>query len=109
MTDSATGKKHWSGSGQLRGTPAGIRFFILVVRLLGLRLAYTCAVFPAIYFSFVSPDIPATIDFDRHIFGRRSWWRERWQVFKHYHSFGQMIIDRFAILSGNVRSYTFSF
>jgi predicted LPLAT superfamily acyltransferase len=109
MTGQSSQRVHWSGSGQLRGTPAGIRFFITAVRLLGLRFAYACAAPVAAYFSFASPDIPATIDYHRRVFGPQPRWKQRWIVCKHFFTFGLMIIDRFAILSGNLRSFSFSF
>lgn len=109
MSTAAPTPKQWSGSGRLRGTPAGIRFFILVIRYLGLRFAYACAVPVAIYFSFVSPDVEATMDFHRRVLGPQPWWKRRWLVAKHFHSFGQMIIDRFAILNGKSDAFTFTF
>jgi len=81
----------------------------MVVRLLGLRFAYACAAPVAAYFSFVSPDIPATIDYQRRVFGPQPRWKQRWFICKHFFAFGLMIIDRFAILSGKARSYSFSF
>src|ERR1051325_8297884 len=93
MTDQPPQPIHWSGSGQLRGTPAGIRFFFLVTGLLGLRLAFVCAGPVAIYYSFVSPDIPATIEYHRRVLGSQPYWKQRWLVCKHFFSFGLMLID----------------
>jgi predicted LPLAT superfamily acyltransferase len=64
---------------------------------------------PAIYFSFVSPDVPATMDFHRRVFGPQPWWKRRWLVFKHFYSFGQALIDRIAILAGDTRHFSFAF
>ncbi|MEI6083889.1 MAG: hypothetical protein WCS70_06265 [Verrucomicrobiota bacterium] len=100
---------HWSGTGQLRGTPAGIRFFITVLRVLGLRVTYLISVVPAIYFSFVSPDVPATMAYHERVFGRQPWWKRRWLVFRHFFSFGRAIIDRTAILAGQTQRFTFAF
>jgi len=101
--------QNWSGTGRLRGGPRGIAFFIGALRVLGLRLTYALAAAPAIYFSFVSPDVPATMDFHRRVFGRVPWWKRRWLVFKHFHSFGCALIDRTAILAGNTRDFSFTF
>jgi predicted LPLAT superfamily acyltransferase len=101
--------KHWSGTGQLRGGRWGIWFFIMAIRVLGLRAAYVLAVFPAVYFSFASPDVSATMDFHRRVFGALPWWKRRWLVFKHFYSFGRAIIDRTAILAGDRRNFTFQF
>ncbi len=111
MADARTSTQagHWSGTGQLRGGRWGIWFFVTAVRLLGLRVTYGLSVFPAIYFSFVSPDVPATMDFHRRVFGALSWWRRRWLVFRHFFSFGRALIDRTAVLAGGATKFTFTF
>jgi len=100
---------HWSGTGKLRGGRPGIWFFITALRVLGLRLTYVLLVPPAIYFSFVSPDAPATMDFHRRVFGPQPWWKRRWLVFKHFLSFGRALVDRTAILAGDRKHFSFSF
>jgi len=106
---SASQTKHWSGTGQLRGGKRGIAFFLAVIRWFGPCIAYLCAIPPALYFSFASPDVPATMDFHRRIFGPVPWWKRRWYVFKHFFSFGRAIIDRTAILAGNTKHFSFDF
>ena len=101
--------KHWSGTGQLRGGRFGIWLSIAIIRLLGLRASYAISVLPAIYFSFASPDIAATMDYHRRVFGPQPWWKRRWLVFKHFFSFGQALIDRTAILAGNLKYFSFAF
>ena len=101
--------KHWSGTGQLRGGRWGIWFFITVLRLLGLRLTYALLVPPSIYFTFVSPDVPATMDYHRRVFGPQPWWKRRWLVFRHFLSFGRAIIDRTAVLAGDTKHFSFTF
>lgn len=100
---------HWSGTGRMRGGRWGVWFFITARRFLGLRLTYALLVPPTIYFTFVSPDVPATMDFHRRVFGPQPWWKRRWLVFKHFFSFGRALIDRVAILGGDTRRFTFSF
>ena len=100
---------HWSGTGQLRGGRWGVWFFITALRVLGLRVAYLLTVPVAVYFSFTSPDVAATMDFHRRIFGRVPWWKKRWLVFRHFLSFGRAIIDRTAILAGHTHKFSFSF
>jgi len=109
MSAPETQTSHWSGTGRLRGGRSGIWFFITAVRVLGLRVTYALAVFPAIYFSFASPDVAATMDFHRRIFGPQPWWKRRWLVFKHFHSFGRALIDRTAILAGQTEKFSFQF
>ena len=101
--------QHWSGTGQLRGGKRGIWFFITALRILGLHLTYALCVPPAIYFSFASPDVAATMDYHRRIFGAVPWWKRRWLVFKHFFKFGQALIDRTAILAGQANKFSFTF
>ncbi len=100
---------HWSGSGRLRGGRGGIWFFITALRVLGLRVTYALSVFPAIYFSFASPDVASTMDYHRRVFGSLPWWKRRWLVFKHFLSFGVALIDRTAVLVGKTKHFSFSF
>lgn len=109
MTGDGPQTKHWSGTGKLRGGRRGIQFMLAALRLLGPRLTYLLTVPPAIYFTFASPDVPATMDFHRHIFGPQPWWKRRWLVFKHFFSFGQALIDRTAILAGQTKHFSFAF
>jgi predicted LPLAT superfamily acyltransferase len=100
---------HWSGSGKMRGGRWGIWFFITVLRVLGLRVAHVLAAPTALWFAFVSPDVPATMDFHRRVLGPQPWWKRRWLVFQHFLSFGRALIDRTAILSGDRQHFSFSF
>ena len=109
MANAASPTAHWSGSGRLRGGRWGIWLFITVLRWLGLRFAYALAVPCAIYFSFASPDVAATMDYHRRIFGKVPWWKRRWLVAKHFFSFGQALVDRTAILAGQTRRFSFAF
>jgi predicted LPLAT superfamily acyltransferase len=76
---------------------------------LGLRITYALLPPPAAYFSFVSPDVQATMDYHRRVFGHVPWWKRRWLVYRHFLSFGIAIIDRTAILAGQTRHFSFSF
>src|SRR5436309_3067033 len=100
---------HWSGSGKLRGGRSGNLFFIPALRVLGLGVSYILSIPPAIYFTFASPDVPATMDYHRRIFGPQLWWKRRWLVFRHFLSFGRAILDRTAVLAGDTRHFSFTF
>lgn len=100
---------HWSGTGQLRGGRWGIWFFITALRVLGLRVTYVLLIPPAVYFTFASPDVRATMDYHRRVFGPQPWWKRRWLVFRHFLSFGHAIIDRTAILAGQTKQFSFTF
>lgn len=109
MTAPESKTAHWSGSGRLRGGRWGIWFFITALRVLGVRLTYALTIPVAAYFSVVSPDVPATMDYHRRVFGPLPWWRRRWLVFSHFLSFGRALVDRTAILAGQTRPFSFSF
>jgi predicted LPLAT superfamily acyltransferase len=109
MPANETETAHWSGTGQLRGGRWGIWFFLTAMRVLGLRLTYALLVPVAVYFSFASPDVAATMDYHRRVFGALPWWKRRWLVFKHFLSFGFALIDRVAILAGHTKHFSFSF
>jgi predicted LPLAT superfamily acyltransferase len=79
------------------------------LKVLGLRLTYALSIPPAIYFSFASPDVAATMDYHRKVFGPMPWWKRRWMVFRHFFSFGQALIDRVAILANRTRRFSFIF
>jgi predicted LPLAT superfamily acyltransferase len=100
---------HWSGTGRLRGGRRGVGFFLAALRILGLRATYALSLPVAVYFSFTSPDVPATMDFHRRVFGPLPWWKRRWLVFRHFLSFGWSLIDRTAVLAGDTRHFSFSF
>jgi predicted LPLAT superfamily acyltransferase len=99
----------WSGSGKLRGGKWGIWFFLTTLRVLGLRLTYALLAPPAAYFAYASPDVPATMDYHRRVFGTIPRWKRRWLVFRHFLSFGRALIDRTAILAGKTRPFSFAF
>jgi len=93
----------------MRGGWLGIGFFLAALKLLGPRLTYPLAVFPALGFSLLSPDVSATMDYHRRVFGPQPWWKRRWLVFRHFFTFGVGLIDRAAILAGRADRFTFTF
>src|ERR1043165_2258673 len=101
--------QHWSGTGRLRGGRSGIWLFITALRVLGLRLTYALLPPVAAYYSFVSPDVRATMNYHRRVFGNVPWWKRRWLVMRHFLSFGTALIDRTAILAGKTGHFSFSF
>lgn len=93
----------------MRGGRRGIWFFITALRTLGLRFTYALLLPPTIYFTLRSPDVAATMDYHRRIFGPMPWWKRRWLVFRHFFSFGRAIIDRIAVLAGDTGHFSFTF
>src|SRR5688572_3929857 len=109
MAEDKSKGTNWSGTGRLRGGRSGVAFFIRALRVLGPRLTYVLTLPPAIYFSIVSPDVPATMEFHRRVFGHVPRWKRRWLVFIHFYSFGRALIDRTAILAGDTTHFSCTF
>jgi predicted LPLAT superfamily acyltransferase len=109
MNSSTAENKHWSGTGKLRGGSRGIWIVIKTVQIFGLRAGYAVAMLSSLYFCFVSPDVPAAMQFHRRVFGVVPWWKRRWLVLKHFYNFGQAIVDRIAILGGQTGKFSFFF
>ena len=109
MATEASSTKHWSGTGKMRGGATGLRIFMTALRLIGLRLTYVLSVPVAVFFSFVSPDVRATMQYHLRVFCTVALLGRRWLVFRHFFSFGRAIIDRTAILAGMTKRFTFAF
>jgi len=109
MAAPASSTKHWSGTGKMRGGAGGLRIFMTALRLFGLRLTYVLSIPVAVFFSFVSPDVRATMRYHQRVFGAATALGRRWRVFRHFFSFGRAIIDRTAILAGMTRRFSFTF
>ncbi|MDO5665341.1 MAG: acyltransferase [Bacteroidia bacterium] len=99
--------KAWTG--KTRGGTFGYRFFIFLIDKLGIRFAYIFLAFVVIYFIPFAPKATSA-----------SWWyarnilrKNRIQsfgfLFKNYYRFGQTLIDKVAISSGNKEQYKFIF
>src|SRR5256885_9475447 len=98
MAEEVTKTPHWSGTGQLRGGRWGIWFFVTVLKFLGVRIAYALSIPVAIYFSFVSPDVEATVDYHRRVFVEKPWWERGGKIFPPFFLFGPGLFDRVSIL-----------
>lgn len=100
-------QRAWSG--QSRGGSFGYLFFVYTIRLLGVRAAYVVLAFVAIYFIPFAPKATVAIwDYNRR---RRCLgvMRSVWELYMHYYTFGQTLIDRVALRSGLQARYRFSF
>ena len=108
---SAIGNRQWTG--RTRGGVVGNWIFVVVVRLFGLRLAYALLAFVAGYFVLFAPKgRRASADYQRRILlgNRQSAMRRLWGVYRHFFCFGQLLLDRIAIISqGNRQCGRFRF
>jgi predicted LPLAT superfamily acyltransferase len=95
-------------TGRTRGGTVGNRFFIVVLRALGLRAAYACLAFVAAYFLFAArPAYRSSVDYLRRLRGPVPFFRRVWAVYRHFFSFGVMLLDRVAILGGRGGRFTY--
>jgi len=96
--DSAVARR-WTG--RTRGGFIGNWIFVTLIRIAGLRSAYVLLVFVSFYYLFFAPKaLRATFDYRRRIAGgggsvfARYWW-----AWRHFYSFGQILLDRVAIMT----------
>ncbi len=88
-------------TGRTRGGYFGNWFFVQLIRILGLRGAYAWLVFVAAYFTFVSPrSYRASVNYLQRVLGQQPWWRRPLLVYRHFFSFGVMLLDRLAVVMG---------
>lgn len=98
-----------SWRGQSRGNVLGYRIFIFLLKNLGIGAAYFLLKFVAFYF-FISSPKTSKIIFD--YFHNKLKYRKLMSIvntYKNFNIFGQVLIDKIAILSGLRDKYTFNF
>jgi len=96
-------------SGKSRGGRFGYKFFVYLIRLLGIRCAYFFLAFIVIYFIPFAPKATKTIwQYNRK---RRSLnrWRSLVELYCHYYVFGQTLIDKIAMQGGLGNRYNYEF
>lgn len=102
-----TNKKEWEG--KTRGGSFGYRFFILLIKLLGIRTAYGFLCLVVVYFIPFAPRATRSIwKYVREIL-QYSRLRSICFLFLNYYRLGQTLIDKVAIGSGRTDAYHFDF
>ncbi len=98
-------------NGRTRGGLVGNWIFITVVRLFGLRCAYALLIPVAFYFLFAAPKAVKASALWRQRVGywSRSRLRRLWDAYRHFFCFGQMLLDRLAIIGRQGRGFHFQF
>jgi predicted LPLAT superfamily acyltransferase len=98
-----------SWEGKTRGGITGYKIFVLTIRYLGLPFAYFLLRFVVLYFLFASRNAAASMRYYfRRILGQshgRSWL----SLCRNYYVFGQVILDKLAMLAGFDYRFTFDF
>lgn len=105
MTDSAAAAPEWRS--RARGGRLGNRFFVWLVRGGGMFLAPFFLFWVSLYFLVAAPaGRRASFDLARRL-GRRN---RLWFAFRHFYTFGLLLLDRIAILgSGQSGKYAIEF
>lgn len=100
-------RNEWSGKS--RGGSFGHRFFVMLIRRVGIRASYTFLSLIVVYFIPFAPKATRAIwRYNRRIlkYGRL---KSVMKLYSHYYVFGQTIIDKIAINSGLQHKYKFEF
>lgn len=95
--------------GKSRGTVAGLKVFIFFIKHLGLRATYALLYLPVPYFLLFSRKTSR----NNYIFFRKRLGLSKWKAFvnvcKTYYKFGQAMVDRMAVATGNAKQFSFEF
>ncbi len=101
-------RARWTG--RTRGGRVGNRIFVWLVRHAGVRSAYVLLVPVALYYVLFAPAaVGASWDYQRRVRPKASWLNRLLGVYRHFFSFGQILLDRIAIISGPSQSGRFEF
>lgn len=99
--------KKWQGKS--RGTLLGYRIFIFTIKFLGVRMAYFVLLFVATYyFLFLIKNNRVTFYYFHQRLGY-SKLKAIFSIWKNYYTFGQILIDKMAILLGMENNFSFEF
>jgi predicted LPLAT superfamily acyltransferase len=95
--------------GKTRGGLLGHKLFVIILKYLGLSPAYFVLRFVALYFVFFAPKgFKAQWYYFRKIHNRSVLF-SIFKIYQNYHIFGQVLLDRVALLAGFEKKFTFNF
>ncbi|HAN18046.1 MAG: hypothetical protein A2X13_09950 [Bacteroidetes bacterium GWC2_33_15] len=98
-----------SWKGQSRGTVLGYKIFVFTLKHLGLTFAYFLLLFVAFYFFLFSKSSFKEIYFYFREIHKFTVVKSLFGVYRNYYAFGQVLLDKFAILGGLKGKYTYNF
>lgn len=98
-----------SWRGQSRGNVLGYKIFIFLLKKLGIGAAYLLLKLVAFYFFITSPKTSKIIYNYFHTRLKYNKLKSIISTYKNFNIFGQILIDKIAILSGLKEKYTFNF
>lgn len=96
---------HTKWQGKTRGGLSGHKLFVFILNTFGLRVAYFFLRFVAFYFLLTARSTKTSLKYFREIHGykRLKAWRA---TFQNYFIFGQILLDKVALLSGIKTNFT---
>src|SRR5690606_11289110 len=95
--------KQWEGKS--RGGLSGHRIFVFILRTFGLRSAYFVLRFVAFYFFLFAKSTKTSLKYFREIQGYKGFKAYK-ACYQNYYIFGQILLDRVALLSGVKTNFT---
>jgi len=109
VANASAKSRRWTG--RTRGGVLGNWFFYVLMRFLGLRFAYACLSPVVFYFLLFAPRaVKASSDYRRRLgYMESSWLNRIWNSYKHFLSFGKILLDRAAIIALNTSKFEFVF
>jgi predicted LPLAT superfamily acyltransferase len=91
-------EKNWQG--RSRGGTLGHRIFVFILKTFGLRTAYFFLRFVAFYFFLFAKSTRTSLKYFREIHGYKGF-KAYLATYRNYYLFGQVLIDKVAMLSGS--------
>jgi predicted LPLAT superfamily acyltransferase len=98
-----------SWKGKTRGGLWGYKFFILSLRFFGLNFAYFILYFVVVYFALFAPKATRSIYFYFRKVRGQSALKSFFDIFRNYYVFGQVLLDKTALLAGFKTNFTYDF
>ena len=98
-----------SWKGQTRGGVLGYKIFVWTLKYLGLSFAYFLLYFVVTYFVFSSGRAFGSLFRYFHEIRKYSRIRSLFSIYRNYYIFGQVLLDKIAMLAGFQSKFTFDF
>jgi len=95
--------------GKSKGTLLGYKFFVFLIKKLGIRVAYSILIFVAFYYFIAYPRSFRDIFYYFKKRQQFSYIKSIFAVYKSYFVFGQVLIDKTAIAAGMRDKFTYDF
>lgn len=98
-----------SWKGKSRGNVLGYKIFVFTLKHLGLSFAYFILIFVAFYYFLFSKKSSESTYYYFHKILKYSPLKAKWSVYKNYFVFGQILLDKIAILGGLKGKFSYNF